>query len=68
MKGGAVERQRRGKRRGRRVVAHGNRRTTIDAHKISRAIVALAQAKAEVEAQAAHETQIKTDPKGEGND
>jgi len=42
-------------RRQRRVVVRGIRRSSIDVHKLSRALIALMQAKAEAEAQAAHE-------------
>lgn len=67
MTGGDKGKQRRGKRRERGVIAYGTRRPAIDAHKVSRAILALAVAKAEVEAQAAHEAQLETEKEGQNN-
>jgi len=40
-----------------RVVAHAVRREQVDVRKLGRALIALAQAKAEAEAQAAHVAQ-----------
>lgn len=47
----------------RHVIVRGVRRESIDVHKLSRALIALMQAKAEAEAKAEHEAREQTPTK-----